>query len=259
MEQKLKVEILSNTEGLEAVIAAAGKLCYSPVGVKDILNTISNEEIEKFVGMLASMKHESPLEHVVFNFAVEGISRACSHQIVRHRIASYSQQSQRYVPLAAFGYIIPPAIKNNRAANYAFKQHMDECQRAYDRIKTYLLDDYMEVWSKENPVYTPKEYDKAYSKYEKIAIEDARYVLPNSCETKMVFSMNVRTLYNFLEHRCCDRAQWEIRELADAMLVELRRVAPILFKNIGPRCVTGSCPEGRMSCGKQLEMKDKYK
>lgn len=241
----MKVQILTHTPNPEEVVASAAKLCYSSVGVDEIREGLNTDNIHKFVSMLSSIGHHSPLEHVSFTFAVEGISRACSHQLVRHRIASYSQQSQRYVKLDQFEYIIPPAIAKNEYAQDIYLKIMEQDQQAYDLIVKELICEYLE---KEG--YTianaPK---KIYSKYEKIAIEDARYVFPNACETKLVFTMNVRTLMNFFTHRCCDRSQWEIRELANEMLIKVKAIAPSLFKNAGPGCVRGKCPEGAMSCG----------
>jgi thymidylate synthase (FAD) len=100
------------------------------------------------------------------------------------------------------------------------------------------------------------EEKKAKSNAEKRAIEDARYVFPNACETKIVVTMNARSLYNFFNHRCCQRAQTEIRELATEMLRQVKQVAPTIFKNMGPNCVSGPCPEGSMTCGKAKEMKE---
>ena len=218
------------------------------------------------------MGHESPIEHVTFTFGIEGISRSCSHQIVRHRIASYSQQSQRYVKLEQFEYIIPPAIESNPEAKKIFIETMERDQEAYDELVDLLLEDILidkhaadygscirEIL-KENPDVAPdrskvldlyaEKFFENYRKAEKQAIEDARYVFPNACETKMVVTMNARSLYNFFSKRCCNRAQWEIRELADLMLVECEKVAPILFSNCGAPCATtGKCPEGKMSCG----------
>lgn len=231
----MKVKILSHTPNLESVIAAAGKLCYSKVGVDGILEKSTKEDNERFVKMLADMGHESPLEHVSFTFAVEGISRACSHQLVRHRIASYSQQSQRYVNLdETFEYITPPNILNSKI------------KKEYDLVAT-LINNYYEMFSRK----LMDEYmESGMSKRdaEKKAIEDARYILPNACETKLVFTMNIRTLLNFFEKRCCSRAQWEIRDLANEMLKQCREISPILFNNAGATCNKGYCKEGQMSC-----------
>ena len=268
----LKVKIIAHTPEPDKVVAQAGKLCYSAVGVDEITQKLTEEEIARYVNMLASIGHESPLEHVSFTFAIEGISRACTHQIVRHRIASYSQQSQRYVKLEQFEYIIPPAIESNSEAKRIFIEAMERDQKAYDELVDLLLEDILidkhaadygscirEIL-KENPDAVPdrskvldlyaEKFLKEYGKAEKQAIEDARYVFPNACETKIVVTMNASSLYNFSSKRCCNRAQWEIRELADLMLAECEKVAPILFSNCGAPCATtGKCPEGKMSCG----------
>ena len=250
----MKVKILSHTPEPEKVISMAAKLCYSAVGVDQIEENLTPESIDKFLNMLISIGHESPLEHVSFTFAVEGISRACSHQIVRHRIASFSQQSQRYVKLDQFEYIIPPEIEKNEKAKEIFIQSMNKCQEDYDKLVEILFEKhYQDLLDK------GLNEKKAKSQAEKMSIEDARYVFPNACETKMVFTINARSLYNFFHHRCCERAQWEIRELATEMLRLVREVAPILFNNVGPNCLNGACPEGKMTCGKIKDVREKFK
>ena len=266
----LKVKIIAHTPEPDKVVAQAGKLCYSAVGVDEITQKLTEEEIARYVNMLASIGHESPLEHVSFTFAIEGISRACTHQIVRHRIASYSQQSQRYVKLEQFEYIIPPAIEKNPEAKRIFIETMKRDQEAYDELVDLLLEDILidkhaadygscikEVL-KENPDAVPdrskvldlyaEKFFEDYRKAEKQAIEDARYVFPNACETKIVITMNARSLLHFFNVRCCNRAQWEIREMATEMLKECKKIAPALFKKAGPDCVYGKCGEGKMSC-----------
>ena len=266
----LKVKIIAHTPQPDKVVAQAGKLCYSAVGVDEITQKLTEEEIARYVNMLASIGHESPLEHVSFTFAIEGISRVCTHQIVRHRIASYSQQSQRYVKLEQFEYIIPPAIESNSEAKRIFIEAMERDQKAYDELVDLLLEDILidkhaadygscirEIL-KENPDVVPdrskvldlyaEKFLKEYGKAEKQAIEDARYVFPNACETKIVITMNARSLLHFFNVRCCNRAQWEIREMATEMLKECKKIAPALFKKAGPDCVYGKCGEGKMSC-----------
>ena len=241
----MKVKIIAHTPNPESVVASAAKLCYSKVGVDEIQKNLTEDGIEKFVSMLSTIGHHSPLEHCTFTFAVEGISRACSHQLVRHRIASYSQQSQRYVKLDKFDYIIPTAIENNEFAKDIFLNAMEQDQKAYNGIVEELMNEYIA-----SSGYTLASIPRSeYNRLEKLAIEDARYVFPNACETKIVFTMNVRTLMNFFTHRCCDRAQWEIRDLANEMLIQVKEIAPTLFKKAGASCVRGKCPEGSMSCG----------
>lgn len=241
---ELKVKLMAHTPNPDAVVAAAAKLCYSPVGVDGIMEKLTDEEVAKFVNTLVNMGHESPIEHVSFTFAIEGISRSCSHQIVRHRIASFSQQSQRYVKLDQFEYIIPPEIERNEEAKKIFIESMNKCQEDYNKLVEILFaKHYQELLDK------GVSEKKAKSQAEKMSIEDARYVFPNACETKMVFTINARSLYNFFHHRCCERAQWEIRELATEMLKLVKEVAPVLFKNAGAPCTKGKCPEGKMTCG----------
>ena len=241
----LKVNLIQYTREPEKVIAAAAKLCYSASGVEDIMEGLTEEKTEKFLNMLMSLGHQSPIEHVSFTFAVEGVSRSLSHQLVRHRIASYSQQSQRYVKLDGFEYITPPAIKNDEEANAIYEEAM---KASYDA--------YMKLSEKLKEKYVSEGMDSKAA--EKKAIEDARYVFPNACETKIVVTMNARSLMNFFEHRCCERAQWEIRELADKMLLEVKKVAPVLFKKAGPHCVKGPCSEGKMTCGDIINIRNKY-
>ena len=200
----MKVKLLRYTPDGEKLIASAAKLCYSPVGVDEIEANLNVDNIDSFLNMLIDMGHESPIEHVSFTFAVEGVSRTLTHQLVRHRIASFSQQSQRYVKLDQFEYIIPPAIEENEKAKEIFLKAMEEDQKAYDLIAEELFNKYYSENIKEG-----LSERKAKSSAEKKAIEDARYVFPNACETKIVFTMNARTLLNFFRLRCCNRAQWE--------------------------------------------------
>ena len=231
----MKVELLTYTNNIEDVITSAGKLCYSKVGVSEILEKSTPEDNERFIKMLSDMGHHSPLEHVSFTFAIEGVSRALTHQLVRHRIASYSQQSQRYVELdKTFEYIIPPSIQNSK--------HKER----YEDIMANLHYSYMHITEMLEEEYILQGMDKRSAN--KKAIEDARYVLPNACETKIVVTMNARTLLHFFEKRCCSRAQWEIREMANKMLKLCNEISPTLFSLAGPTCKKGYCNEGNMSC-----------
>lgn len=249
----MKVELIAHTMHPEVIIAAAAKLCYSKIDASEIMNNLDDESVNKFLNHLVSIGHESPIEHVSFTFAIEGVSRTLTHQLVRHRIASYSQQSQRYVKLDQFKYIIPPVIKESEEATKIFLKAMERNQSDYDKLTQILsasaYDEYLKMG------YSEK---KALRSAEKKAIEDARYVFPNATETKIVVTMNARSLKNFFKHRCCERAQWEIRELATEMLKIVRGVAPILFKTAGPSCLIGPCPEGNMTCGKIVEIREKF-
>lgn len=250
----MKVELLASTPEPEKLVAAAAKLCYSKSGAAGLKDQLTAEQVEKFLQMLSEIGHESPLEHMSFTFAVEGVSRVLTHQLVRHRMASYSQQSQRYVKLDQFEYIVPPAIATNPEAAKLFQEAMAQDQKTYDALVALL-----EKSSFENLTAAGMEEKRARQQAEKTAIEDARYVFPNACETKIVVTMNGRSLINFFEHRCCERAQWEIRGLADLMLAEVRKVAPTVFGLVGPKCLKGPCPEGKMSCGKMVAIRNKYK
>lgn len=250
----MKVELLNYTKDAEMTIAQAGKLCYSQVGVDEIKEDLDAESISKYVKMLSDLGHLSPIEHVSFTFAVEGVSRTLTHQLVRHRLASYSQQSQRYVKLEDFQYIIPPSIEENEEAKKIFIDAMEADRQAYlDLVDALYPKNYQEMLEKG---YSEQ---KAKSQAEKISIEDARYVFPNACETKIVITMNARTLIHFFEVRCCNRAQWEIREMATRMLKLVKDIYPSLFKNVGPGCVSGPCPEGKMTCGEMVQVREKFR
>ncbi|ABS33317.1 FAD-dependent thymidylate synthase [Clostridium botulinum] len=241
----MKVKLLEYTPNAEKLIASAAKLCYSSSGIENLQNNLDKEKVDKFLNMLMSYGHESPIEHVSFTFGIEGVSRSLTHQLVRHRIGSYSQQSQRYVRLDQFEYVIPPSVEKDEEAKNIYIKTMKNCQKSYDDIASILKEKYINNGLRDIDA-------------EKKAIEDARYVFPNACTSKIIVTMNARSLMNFFRHRCCNRAQWEIRELAEIMLFEVKDVAPTLFKYCGPGCVNGPCPEGKMSCGKIKEVREKY-
>ena len=249
----LRVSLIAHTPEPEKVVAAAAKLCYSSAGVDDLLAGLTPEKSREFVEKLAKLGHESPTEHVSFTFAIEGVSRSLLAQITRHRIASYSVQSQRYVRLDEFEYVTPPEIAADPEALDAFRQAMDQQGEEYRRIAALLKDGHIRRLMQQG--LSEKE---AARKAEKLAIEDARFVLPNACDTKMIVTMNARSLHNFFKHRCCARAQWEIRALADEMLRLVYPVAPALFAMAGPSCVRGACSEGSMTCGEAVAMREKY-
>lgn len=218
----MQVKLVRHTPEPEKTVAMSARLCYSPIGAAQLEEKISDEQAAALVRKLVSMGHFSTLEHVTFTFAIEGVSRVLTHQLVRHRIASYSQQSQRYVKEHNFEVIMPPSIAAKPEAKAEFEDLMQKLQDAYNKF-TELG----------------------------ISAEDARYVLPNAAETKIVCTFNARSLLNFFSLRCCMRAQWEIRALAEKMLAECKRVAPVIFENAGPTCVSeGICREGAMSCGR---------
>lgn len=244
----IKVTLLEHTPDPQRVVAAAAKLCYSHSGVDDIYENLTCEKVESFLNMLTEIGHESPIEHVTFTFGIEGVSRSLTHQLVRHRIASYSQKSQRYVTEGEFEYVIPPEIEENEEALKLFKKAMADDQETYDKLTAILKEKHTKTFLDEG-----KSEKEAARLAEKKAIEDARYVLPNACETKIVATFNARSLMNFFRHRLCERAQWEIRDMAEKMYKEVIGVAPILFKKAGPPCALGKCPEGKMSCGKMAE------
>lgn len=250
----MKVYLLAHTASPEKIVAGAAKLCYSDADTDALMDGLSEEKAREFVRMLAEMGHESPTEHASFTFAIDGVSRSLLAQITRHRIASFSVQSQRYVRLDNFDYVTPPAIADDPEAKALFEQSMVRAAAEYAALSDALKDRYY----KRNIADGMPE-KKAASQAEKEAIEDARFVLPNACATKMIVTMNARSLHNFFRHRCCARAQWEIRALADEMLRLAYAAAPALFADAGPACLDGPCPEGKMSCGKSGEVRDYYK
>lgn len=249
----MKVTLLAHTPEPEKVIAASAKLCYSSSTVTELYDNLTEEKTIGFIDMLSSIGHQSPIEHVSFTFGIEGISRACSHQLVRHRIASYSQKSQRYVNEDDFEFIVPPEIANDEQANAEFLKQMDALTQSYKKIAQILTDKH-----KKDLMLQGMPEDKAQSAARKKANEDARFLLPNACETKIVVTMNARSLMNFFRLRCCNRAQWEIKAVADEMLKLCSQVAPTLFKNAGPACVGGTCTEGKMSCGHIKQVREYY-
>lgn len=248
-----KVALIAYTPQPEQTVAAAAKLCYSSADVEHIREGLTEEKTAHFVEMLSEIGHESPIEHASFTFAIEGVSRSFLAQMTRHRIASYSVQSQRYVAEHQFGYVIPPEIEAIPQAKQEFIASMEEAQARYETLTELLRERHLKRLLDEG-----KQPEEAARAAQKQAIEDARFVLPNACETKMICTMNARSLNNFFSHRCCNRAQWEIQAVAVQMLRLVRGVAPHLFARCGPPCVRGNCPEGKMSCGKITQVRAYY-
>ena len=237
-EAKVKVILLSNTPNPEATVAMAAKLCYSPSDISSLKGKIEAKDQKAFVEKLVKIGHMTPIEHASFTFAIEGISRACSHQLVRHRLASYSQQSQRYVSEASgFDYVIPPVIKEDKELNNAFTAFMKDAQKAYNTMVARLNEKGIKGES---------------------ANQDARFLLPNAAETKIMVTMNARELLHFFRQRCCNRAQWEIRIMSEMMLKLVRKTAPTIFHKAGPGCLYAPCPEGDFTCGKIRDVRKKY-
>ncbi len=233
---ELRVELLASTPGQQELIATAARLCYSKSSIETLLHKASALDQQGFLEKVMSSGHLSVFEHACFTFGIEGVSRVLLAQLTRHRIASFSVQSQRYVSYAeTFNYIIPPNIKAlGDAAVQEYERQMAQ----------------MHIW---------------YQAWQKLleagesGNEDARFVLPGACETRLIMTMNVRELLHFFSLRCCNRAQWEIRELATRMLRLCKASAPGLFEEAGPGCVSGVCPEGSKTCGKQLEVRAKFR
>jgi thymidylate synthase (FAD) len=235
---QLHVELLDFSTNALSIIYAACRQCYS-AGFAGQIFVDSNKDSakeEEFVKQVVSSGHESPLEHVKFTFAIEGVSRALTHQLVRHRIASYSQQSQRYVKESSFDYVIPPSIEADEGMKKEYISIMQEIQESYSYFLSAL--------------------EKKGKKGES-ANQDARFVLPQAAETKIIVTMNCRELMHFFKERCCSRAQWEIRRLADEMLKVCKQKLPVVFNNSGAKCVTlGYCPEGTRFTCKRYPLKE---
>ena len=251
----MKVYLLAHTEMPEKVVAGAAKLCYSDSGVEELMEGLTDENTRRFVRTLSEVGHESPVEHASFTFGIEGVSRSFLAQMTRHRLASFSVQSQRYVRLDDFSYVTPPAISDDPEALKIYDEMMRRDAEAYEAISDILKEKYIQEYTEQG--LTKK---SAASKAEKRAIEDARFVLPNACTTNMVMTMNVRELRHLFMVRCCNRAQWEIHAVCDEILKLVYKVAPTLFEASGPSCVaTGKCPEGKMTCGKFAEVQEYYR
>jgi thymidylate synthase (FAD) len=224
----MKIKLIKYTPEPEKMVAVAARLCYSPVGGEQLLEDLSAEEVNKLVRFVVKSGHLSTTEHIYFTFAVEGVSRALTHQLVRHRLASYNQQSQRYVKFHGnYEYVVPPAVKNNPQIIPKFTALIEQIHNFYEE----MLESGVEA-------------------------EDARYILPNASETKIIVSMNGRELLHFFTVRCCNRAQWEIKELATGMLKNIKQVCPVVFEKAGPNCLRGPCPEGKFTCGNPPKASD---
>lgn len=217
----MHVELLYHTPDPERAIATAARLCYAPVGAAELMETMPEERVHSVLSTILSSGHFSTLEHASYTFAVDGVSRALTHQLVRHRVASFNQQSQRYVKFTnGLATIKPESIAASPETEAVFDQAIEAAIAAYEKL--------LEAG---------------------VPAEDARYLLPNAAETKIVITMNVRELLHFFSLRCCNRAQWEIRDMAHRMLDLVRPTAPFVFMDAGAPCVRGACPEGKMTCG----------
>lgn len=224
---ELRVELLQHNAEPEKIAALAAKLCYSGADLSDLQKKVSSQEQTDFIKKLIGMGHFSVFEHVSFTFGVEGVSRALTHQLVRHRLASYSQKSQRYVKAGeSFPYVIPHTVAENSQAQESFTEVMGQISKAYNKL--------LELG---------------------VPAEDARYLLPNACETKIIITMNARELLHFFALRSCNRAQWEIRELSDKMLALCYSIAPAIFEKAGPGCVNKGCTEGQFTCGQAAQVR----
>ena len=233
---EMKVVLIRHTLSPEELVALGAKLCYSRSTIANLSERISSQDQGAFIEKLRNMGHESIFEHASFTFGIEGVSRVLLAQLTRHRIASFSVQSQRYVSYEnGFGYILPPKIE--ALGEEAVKKYHEQMNQ-------------IEGWY--------KEWQQLLGKGEK-SNEDARFVLPNACETRIIVTMNARELLHFFSLRMCSRAQWEIRNMAEQMFLLCLKTAPSIFRNAGPGCLRGACPEGEKSCGKAGRIREERK
>ena len=218
----MQVILLAHTPNPDELVAAAARICYRDIAASELLQCEGENLSRKLIADLFRSGHTSTFEHVSFTFGIDGLSRVASHQLVRHRLASFSQQSQRYVKMtpAPDSVVVPPAIQSNPEALKLFRESVIHSQDTYRQLIEMGI---------------PK--------------EDARFILPHGHSTRLVLTMNARELLHFLALRCCRRAQWEIREVAWQMLELVYPVAPSIFSKAGPGCVSKGCPEGRFTCG----------
>ncbi len=237
-----EVTLVRATAESTELIASAAKLCYAADA--DTVLRQDGAEAEKFVALLKRLGHMSPIEHATFTFYIEGVSRAMTHQLVRHRIASYSQRSQRYVAHEHFDYVIPPQLEGKKV--FSDGEGVDAVAY-FEETMALIADRYRKL-------------NEALGNTGERSNEDARYVLPGACETKIFVTMNARQLLHFFEERLCRRAQWEIRAVAEEMLSLARQELPAVFRGAGPKCVrAGRCPEGKMTCGRYEEIARRYR
>jgi len=215
----MNIKLIGFTPNPEKIPAMAAILTHSKSKPDDLENA-PEKQLNAVLEEVLRLGHTSVIEHTSFTFAISDVSRSLTHQLVRHRIASYAQQSQRYVDFKEPNYVTPPTIVKN-----------NEMKKAYEETMTI-------IW---------KQYNKLLEMG--IPAEDSRFILPNAVCTNITVTMNARSLLNFFELRCCQHAQWEIRELANKMLKEVKKVAPIIFKNAGPTCKTKNiCHENKRDC-----------
>jgi thymidylate synthase (FAD) len=230
----LKVKLLRYTADAELLCGTAAQTTIKSGKPSEILEKIDSETAKRKIKMVTGYGHASVIEHASFTFSLEDVSRAMTHQLVRHRIASYTQQSQRYVTYDTLEkYVTPPSITDNDEAKKTFDDALEKISETYQKLLKIGI---------------PK--------------EDARFILPNAAKTNIIVTMNARELRHFFNLRCCARAQWEIIEVAVEMLKQAKKAAPALFENCGPTCVElGYCTEGKMkpaTCN-ITEIKEKFR
>jgi thymidylate synthase (FAD) len=215
----VKVKLLRYTADAELLCGTAALTTTKSGRPSEIFEKMDKETAKRIIKRVTGYGHDSVIEHASFTFSLEGVSRAMTHQLVRHRIASYTQQSQRYVTYNTLeSYVTPPSIEENAEAKKTFDETLEKISETYQRLLNTGI---------------PK--------------EDARFILPNAAKTNIIVTMNARELRHFFNLRCCARAQWELRETAIEMLKQAWKAAPALFEDCGPTCVElGYCPEGKM-------------
>ena len=230
----MDVRLIRQTICPDELVALGARLCYSKADFDKLQELVTENDQSMYVRSVMERGHLSVTEHAVFTFAVEGVSRALLAQLTRHRIASFSVQSQRYVSMEkGFEYVIPPSITA-----------LGEEEEAEYRREMETMHGWYRRWQ-----------EKLGKKGES-SNEDARFVLPNAASTRLLVTMNARELLHFFELRCCKRAQWEVREMAWKMLRACKEAAPAIFEYAGPGCLYGMCKEGKQSCGRPYKAEE---
>lgn len=216
------VKLLRYTEDADRLCGATARSCYSERPTDEIMD--GGDNLGHTLRKTLESGHTSVIEHATYTFSIEGISRVTTHQLVRHRVASYTQQSMRYVDtIGKTGFVIPPSVEGNPFTSLIYKEYVEQSELMYDKLRQSGIPE-----------------------------EDARYLIPMGIKSNITVTMNARELLHFFALRCCNRSQWEIKNLANKMLELCKEVTPIIFEKAGAPCVFGHCPEGAMSCNKGL-------
>lgn len=212
----IQVKLVNHTPNPELTVAVAARACIRNLDYEAIRAELSHEDVQRILKSLIEKNHHSPLEHASFTFIISGVSRVLTHQLVRHRIASHSQLSQQRTNSSRLQFTTPPEIQQYPELAEEYQDIMKRCQELYRHFVR-----------------------------SGVSKGSARYVLPSAFNTRIVTTINARSLLNLLAQRECEVEDWEFREVALLMHSELMKVAPDIFQSAGPLCVTRDhCPEG---------------